>query len=98
MASREFIDPVGQEWTVWAVTPQEMSKTLKRLTGNSEERRVPWLTFQSTEGDKRRLSPIPDGWETCEDLTLLALWESATRVPPAPARRRVDQETEEEQG
>src|SRR5437868_1178568 len=87
MATREFIDPTGLSWTVWSVTPQEMSTALKRLTGTEEERRTPWLVFQSREGDKRRLAPIPDGWTTCDDHTLAGFWDAAVRVPPAHARR-----------
>ncbi len=90
MASREFTDSDGMTWTVWSVAPQDMSVSLKRLTGSGDERRTPWLAFQSSAGDKRRVTPVPDGWESCELEQLKALWIGAVRVPPAPARRSRD--------
>lgn len=35
-----------------------------------------WLVFKSDE-EKRRLSPIPDNWETLRGQGLRALWEKA---------------------
>ncbi len=35
-----------------------------------------WLAFESPRG-KRRLHPIPPGWESCSDDELRALWERA---------------------
>ena len=90
MASREFIDSAGTSWMVWNVVPSEMSSRLTRMTGLAGERRSPWLVFQSSEGEKRRLVPIPDGWEECDEITLERLTMSAELVPPAPARRVVD--------
>ena len=90
MASREFADPAGVIWTVWAVVPQDMSSALKRLTGGAGERRTPWLVFQSATGEKRRVTPVPSGWEEYDDTELMRMWEAAVRVPPAPARRSWD--------
>jgi hypothetical protein len=90
MASREFADSAGLAWTAWDVVPQAMSNSLKRLTGSSEERRSPWLAFQSIEGHKRRLSPVPEGWELGDDASLELLCNQAAPVPPAPARRTWD--------
>lgn len=91
MASREFTDSHGVAWTVWSVTPTEMSSALTRLSGLTGERRVPWLVFQSAEGEKRRLVPIPDEWLECDEFTLERWAMRAERVPPAPARRSRDQ-------
>ena len=91
MASREFKDTAGTAWMVWDVTPQEMSSALRKLTGSGEERRAPWLAFQSETGDKRRLVPVPQNWLECTDEELLQWWSRAARVPPAPARRSNDQ-------
>lgn len=90
MASREFIDSQGVAWTVWSVVPGEMSSTLARLSGQGSERRMPWLVFQSAEGEKRRLVPIPDGWTDSDAYTLERWTMRAERVPPAPARRTKD--------
>lgn len=90
MASREFVDSEGMAWMVWSVVPGEMSGALTRLTGAAEDRRVPWLVFQNADGAKRRLVPVPQGWEDCNEATL-ADWNSrGVAVPPAPARRVVD--------
>jgi len=35
-----------------------------------------WLVFKS-EGEKRRLAPIPPNWETCHGRELRELWERA---------------------
>ena len=90
MASREFTSPDGVQWTVWSVTPQDMSVALKRLTGSGEDRRTPWLAFQSSTGSKRRLTPVPPDWESSDDAALIALWDGAALVPPAPGRRSKD--------
>lgn len=87
MATREFTDPAGVAWTVWKVVPGEMSTIFRRVSGISDERRRPWLVFQATSGEKRRLQTVPDDWETCDDETLLGWAMRAVRVPPAPARR-----------
>ncbi|MDB4880704.1 MAG: hypothetical protein JWL60_2150 [Gemmatimonadetes bacterium] len=87
MASREFTDPAGVQWTVWKVVPGEMSTTFRRVSGITEERRTPWLVFQASTGEKRRLQAVPDGWETCDEPTLVSWVMRAVRVPPAPARR-----------
>lgn len=44
-----------------------------------------WLTFAS--GTRRfRLSPIPQGWEGCDEATLRGHLSRADRVASAPAR------------
>ena len=49
-----------------------------------------WLAFE-TAGEKRRLHPIPVGWQECTDVELIALCEAAERVtwsgvrPPSDA-------------
>lgn len=90
MALREFVDSVGVPWKVWMVMPAEMSDRLARLSGAAAERRKPWLAFQSAEGEKRRLVPVPDGWESCDDYTLERWAMRAVQVPPAPALREAD--------
>ena len=89
MAAREFVDSVGVSWVVWSVMPGEMSSILKRLT-RTPERRLPWLVFESSDGERRRLVPAPDGWARCDVFTLERWMMRAERVPPAPARRVAD--------
>jgi hypothetical protein len=44
-----------------------------------------WLTFQS-EREKRRLAPVPEGWESLDERALESLCEAAT---PAGRPRRL---------
>jgi hypothetical protein len=63
MALRSFTDSQGKAWRVWNVVPQYAAI-------RDEEMMTPglqggWLCFDSGT-EKRRLSPIPDGWESAE--------------------------------
>lgn len=58
----------------------------------SSERRRPWLVFESDEGEKRRLVPVPDSWLECSDFELERWCMRAIRVPPAPERRQLDRD------
>lgn len=95
ISSRSFRSALGVDWLVHLVEPQAFSPTLARLQANAREvhggeRRQPWLVFVAPDGTKRRLTPVPGDWTTCsvDDLELMCL--RALLVPPAPARRRVD--------
>jgi len=55
MPQREFTDSGGTHWLVWSTTPTPGSV----LDGDM---RQGWLTFES-DGERRRLVPIPRGWE-----------------------------------
>jgi hypothetical protein len=96
--SREFTDGVGARWTVRYVEPMPMSPTFDRIREQharaagrpSPERRVPWLVFESRDGETRRLAPAPDGWATCSDFELGRWCMRAVKAPPAPARRTED--------
>ena len=41
-----------------------------------------WLCFESN-GERKRLAPVPDAWETADDMTLAALCNFATKVIPS---------------
>ena len=83
MALRTFTDSQGQGWRVWNVVPQYD-------TARDEDTMTPglqggWLCFEY-EGQKRRLSPIPDNWEAagpddleryCRDATPVARRQNA---------------------
>jgi hypothetical protein len=84
MALRSFTDSQGQGWRVWNVIPQYD-------TARDEDTMTPglqggWLCFEK-EGQKRRLSPIPDGWEAAEPDVLERYCSEAT-----PVARRQDAE------
>lgn len=40
-----------------------------------------WLCFESSSGDKRRLVPVPDGWETATADKLWVWCQAAAGVP-----------------
>ncbi|MFN2567691.1 MAG: hypothetical protein ABR499_22075 [Gemmatimonadaceae bacterium] len=66
VAMREFTDSAGLGWRVWPTTPRVGSVYDQSL-------RSGWLTFESATGSRRRLAPIPRGWEdaTRERLELM---------------------------
>lgn len=66
MAHRVIKDAHGETWDVWEVHPSAESAIL----------RGGWLAFQSRD-EKRRLAPVPDGWEERSDDDLLALLDAA---------------------
>lgn len=91
---REFTDSAGVRWKAYRVEPQRVSPALERLRDSlpaqASERRRPWLLFESESG-RRRLSPVPAGWDgSCTDADLEQWCEIAERIPPAPERREVD--------
>jgi hypothetical protein len=96
--SRTFRDSVGLTWEVHLVEPVLLSqradswldKLSPQAASANHERRRPWLVFESSEGEKRRLVPIPDDWTTCTDFVLERWCMKAHPVPPALARRATD--------
>jgi hypothetical protein len=92
---REFTDSSGVRWKAYRVQPQLISAALERLRDSlphlASERRQPWLLFES-QGERRRLSPVPSAWEEdCTDADLEHWCTIADRIPPAPARRQADE-------
>lgn len=77
---------MGVHWSVLEVQPVIAQQT------TSAERRRPWLVFESDEGEKRRLVPVPDQWLDCSEFELERWCMRAIRVPPAPQRRELDRE------
>lgn len=84
---RGFTDSTGVEWRVWEVFP---TKTGPTFVGSSHAslKETPfangWLCFESP-AEKRRLAPIPDGWEF-RDIT--ALEELCRVAAPVTGKRR----------
>ena len=58
MAYAEFSDREGRCWRVWHTRPR-LAEVLSRLPSEWKDG---WLTFEC-DGDKRRLAPVPRGWE-----------------------------------
>jgi hypothetical protein len=77
MPIREFTDSSGTSWLVWATIPPSAG-VLGAMRGG-------WLTFESSVV-RRRLIPIPSGWEEATPAKLDLLCRAATpvrRTPPA---------------
>jgi hypothetical protein len=92
---RAFTDSSGTTWKVYRIEPQSVSPTLERLRQSlphpPSERRRPWLLFESAAGEKRRLVPIPNGWDTdCTDAQLVAWCQEAERMAAGAGRRSTD--------
>jgi hypothetical protein len=78
MGLREFVDEKGVRWQVWATRPpEEAARTL------AAELRAGWLTFEAGP-IRRRLAPIPGGWDGMSDERLGRLCASARPMPPRP--------------
>jgi hypothetical protein len=82
---RGFTDSAGVEWRVWEVFPTT-ANTLSVAEANSLRSlsTTPfangWLCFES-RSEKRRLAPIPVGWEHRDAPMLQELCAKASIVP-----------------
>jgi hypothetical protein len=75
-ASREIVDDAGAHWTVFAVHP-----SVRPDRPSVRERfREGWLSFDSN-GETRRLVPIPEHWDQLSDAALAALCGQAELAP-----------------
>ncbi|HET6230703.1 MAG TPA: hypothetical protein VFE05_11590 [Longimicrobiaceae bacterium] len=82
MAHREFTASDGTVWQAWDVVP---GKTLGfRTHMTAPELSGGWLCFQC-DAEKRRLAPIPEGWDTHPDDDLEGHLSRAGIVAPRPA-------------
>jgi hypothetical protein len=72
MAIREFIDSAGGLWRIWSTLPSNPNVVTPEL-------RDGWLTFDSG-GSRRRLVPIPVGWEALPDPRMELLLKVATSI------------------
>jgi len=86
MAYREFTDSAGVAWTVWQTVPT-------RPESFAPECRDGWLSFESENG-RRRLTPIPKGWEDAALDRLELMCRAAEPIPRAtpPRGRRISTE------
>lgn len=81
MALREFTDERGRRWIVWDTYP-----TLGVTTSGAG-----WLAFEASDGERRRLLPIPEapeGWANATDGELCT-W-CAMGEPAPPTRRLIE--------
>ncbi|MGH7618994.1 MAG: hypothetical protein ACREPM_17375 [Gemmatimonadaceae bacterium] len=73
MAIRVFTDSQGVEWRVWSTVPSSAASVSPELSDG-------WLSFDSGV-QRRRVGPIPPGWESASDerLELICRVASPTR-------------------
>jgi hypothetical protein len=85
---RIFADARGLRWDACAIHPSASATARVRLP---EPYQSGWISFDSAV-EKRRLSPIPDGWESLSDDALRTLCDRAEIVPrrTPPMGRPVD--------
>lgn len=78
----EFDDERERRWRVWDTYPRSFARS--DWPGYSGG----WLTFECIECDppeeKRRLSPVPDGWDRGNETELRQLLHSAELITPSP--------------
>jgi hypothetical protein len=82
---RGFTDSTGVDWRVWEVYPSKnpdegSAEALSRSSLKNTAFANGWLCFESP-AEKRRLAPIPSGWEFHETQLLEQLRDEATIVP-----------------
>jgi hypothetical protein len=87
VALRGFVGDDGKEWQVWDTRPAVPTPNAKfaaattagELARISKKREAGWLTFTAA-ADRRRLSPIPDDWETADETSLREMLAAADRI------------------
>jgi hypothetical protein len=82
---RGFTDSDGVDWRVWEVFPSRTPATTSaEALSRSSLKETPyangWLCFESTVA-KRRLAPIPRGWEFATATLLQQYCDQAAVVP-----------------
>ena len=77
MGYAEFSDREGRSWRVWHTRPR-LADVLSRLP---TEWKDGWLTFEC-DTDKRRLAPVPPGWESFSSTRLDLLRRMAEPAAP----------------
>jgi hypothetical protein len=95
MAVRSVLDAAGVAWQVWEVRPSWAGRTTPAKgvpsVGATRPSLAPhleggWLAFQSARGERRRIVPIPAGWETLDEPGLRLLLARADVQSPSSRR------------
>ena len=76
MAYREFTDQAGVLWRVWDTYPSSASNVRSVYAAG-------WLGFESA-AERRRLHPVPQGWDEAPDHQL---WEWLRQALPVNVRQ-----------
>lgn len=96
MSVREFRDSQGRDWRAWDVVPDNLNSRIKNEDFLAALNYTGWIVFETrNETEKRRLYPIPKGWNELPDSELQALVEKAE---PVQARRLRGEQGDESTG
>jgi hypothetical protein len=87
---RRFLDAAGVAWEARAIYPSASAARVRL----PEPYEGGWLAFESP-AEKRRLSPIPDGWVAGSDESLRQWCQAAEVVPrrPLPGESRSEDQS-----
>jgi hypothetical protein len=77
MTMRSCTDRTGARWDIFEVHPGGEGRSTERMP---EAFRAGWLCFQSMN-ERRRLAPIPLGWQGWNERDLLGAMEHGHRSP-----------------
>ncbi|HEX4681617.1 MAG TPA: hypothetical protein VH277_02845 [Gemmatimonadaceae bacterium] len=80
---RTVDDDAGTRWTIYAVSPDELSFGRRELLPIAF--REGWLVFECA-GERRRLAPVPAHWAGLTDVALRQMIGSAALVAARTAR------------
>jgi hypothetical protein len=94
MPYRTLTDALGSTWQVWSVHPEHDGGDRPSVAVAPQLARG-WLVFErlaaagalpaaAAPAEKRRLAPVPPGWETAPDRTLRTLLSDAAPVRERP--------------
>lgn len=90
MSLRTFTAADGSTWNVWNVVPTLARDDRKLFLGM--EMTEGWLCFESSSsGVKRRIVPVPEGWETWSDGDLESALGRASDVHRGPRVRDAEE-------
>jgi len=84
VAHRRIVDHQDQVWDVWEVRTSAVGSRRIHVQPDLQEG---WLAFQCGE-QRRRLAPLPVGWDEMSDRALLGLMEKAAEIQPRVVRAR----------
>lgn len=76
MAYREFTDTSGVSWRAWDTRPRS-NASVRPLYARG------WLSFESDSSGRKRLAPIPQGWEDATVDEMCEFLEEAKSVASA---------------